>query len=249
MSYIASLRSEINKIKRSNVFWFCLIAGLFVPGIRFIAALVTGHHMNEEGAPGWVELITGTFRNMGNFLLPMIVVLAASMITQLEVKNNAWKQVHASPQSYVMIYLSKLTLLFMVLAAFLVFFMFCILLSFGFSTLLLDGALPNDSLPWRTIIDLLAQYFWICSPIVFFQYALSILFKNFLAAVGIGLLGLIGSLLALSWTYKWTIPFTFTIHSSFALPTPDNFHWYVILHILVLGIVGFVLYTTKKDKG
>lgn len=249
MSYIGSLRSEINKIKNSNVFWFCLIAGLFIPTIRFVASMVTGHHLNEEGQPGWTESLVSTFRNTGNFLLPMIVVLAASMITQLEVKNNAWKQVHASPQSYLMIFLSKLTLLFLVLAAFLVFFMSCMVISIVLACIILDGSMPKDSFPFGKAMELLVTYFWVSLPIVFFQYALSLVFKNFLASVGIGLLGIIGSLLALSWTYKWILPFSFTISESIGIPKPEMFDGYIAAHIAVLGLLGYFIYSFKKDKG
>lgn len=249
MKYLISLKSELRKLRRSNVFWFCCIAGLFVPVIRLIAGLVTGHHINEEGEPGWLVTVSSTFKNMGNFLLPMIVVLAASMITHLEEKNNSWKQLHASPQSYGVIFASKVTMVLLVVLTFLLFFTLCLCLAVTTTCLFLDGQLPNESIPLMSILELVADYFWVTLPIVFFQFALSIFFKNFLASVGIGLLGLIGSLLALAWSYKWLLPFSYTINLSLGLPKPDEFHLYLSAHILLLGVGGFLIYRFKKDKG
>lgn len=43
----------------------------------------------------------------GSFLLPMGLILATSLITQMEFRNNTWKQLHTTPQKYSTIFTAK----------------------------------------------------------------------------------------------------------------------------------------------
>ena len=44
---------------------------------------------------------------MGTLLLPMGVILVTSLVAQVEVRNNAWKQVHSAPLPYATLFFQQ----------------------------------------------------------------------------------------------------------------------------------------------
>src|SRR5947208_294228 len=142
--YIHSLQSEIIKTKRTAATWLALVGGFFIPTFFLIAFIHDHSSINKYGHEMniWLRLFKDAWQHMAVFLLPMGVVLAGSLITQIEYKNNTWKQVHASPQSLGNIFLAKFTVILFVIISFFVFFNIGILIAGVVPSLLTDRALP-----------------------------------------------------------------------------------------------------------
>ena len=244
-----SIQSEWMKTKRSAAFWLSVFGGSFVPLIYMIVYFVKG--VNIKTLPGnpWEALMTQAYENIAFFLLPMGVILATSLITQLEYKNNAWKQVHASPQNFITIYLSKFTIIVAILILFFVFFTIAILLAGVLPCWFQDGKLPDVSFPVWFILKTNVQFFIVCLPIVGIQYLISLRFKNFLLPVGIGFLGCIGSLIGNSWEYIYLIPYSFPSMQVIPLPRTINIYWASTTYFILLMIIGYIIYKMKKEKG
>ena len=51
------------------------------------------------------------WESMSVFIMPLVIILCASLIAQLEYRNNTWKQVHATPQPLAVIYMAKLVII------------------------------------------------------------------------------------------------------------------------------------------
>src|SRR5689334_1472759 len=120
MSFISSLQSEAIKTKRTAAAWLAVAGGFFLP-VFFLIAYIKNHKSMNQAAPdvnAWTILFQQLWQNMAVFLLPMGVVLAGSLITQIEYKNNAWKQVHASPQSFATVFFAKFSIMLMVILSF-----------------------------------------------------------------------------------------------------------------------------------
>ncbi len=141
MNFIHSLQSEWLKTKRSAASWLCIIGGFFIPFIYLIAFLKNNTSINKYPDHIWETHFNELWHNMAIFLLPMGVILASSLITQMEFKNNTWKQLHASPQSYPTIFLSKYSVIFLMTVKFFLFF------NIG---LILSGLIPCSNRGWRT---------------------------------------------------------------------------------------------------
>ena len=93
MKFINSFRSEWLKTRRSAAAWLTLIGGFLIPIVILIARIMDfdalyGIHTSQHF---WETIYNQCWHYMAIFLLPMGVILATSLITQLEFKNNTWK--------------------------------------------------------------------------------------------------------------------------------------------------------------
>lgn len=247
MTFINNLMAEYIKTKRSAALWVCLIVGGFVPAVMLIEALINGGSINQKES-SWESVFGMSWIVMANFLLPMGVIIATSLIVQIENKNNGWKQVHAAPISYGTMYLSKLAILFIMTLQFILIFVILTIISCTIATLVNDGKLPHDSLPIGTILNQGGQYLFACLPIIAIQFGLSLKFKNIILPMGVGLLGVIGAAIGLSWDYIQYIPYSHPLMEA-QHKLDGSLHWYTIGAFVIISILSFLLYRSKKDFG
>ena len=172
---------------------------------------------------------------MAVFLLPMGVILASSLITQMEYKNNTWKQLHTTPQSYTTIYFAKLLVIILLTIQFFIFFNIGILLSGILPCLIFDGNFSIQQIPIMFFIKGNMKFFIACLPIIALQYLISLKFKNFLIPIGVGLLALIGTLIALKWKYIYLSPFSYGIlNINLGRKIPINIHLLALIYFFII---------------
>jgi len=249
MNFIHSLQSEWLKTKRSAASWLCIIGGFFIPFIYLIAYLKNQSSINKYPAHIWETHFNELWQNMAIFLLPMGVILASSLITQMEFKNNTWKQLHASPQSYPTIFLSKYSVIFLMTVKFFLFFNIGLILSGLIPCLIVDGALPKEMIPIMAFLKGNVKLFIACMPILAIQYLISLMFKNFLVPVGIGLVGLIGSMIGNSWEYIFLSPYSYCAMQVLPIKRDFNLHVYGLVCFAIISVISYILYIRKKEKG
>ncbi len=106
ISFVNSFKSEWIKRKRSAASWLTVIGGFFIPAIMLAALLLNFDQTYSLFHSGnvWESLFMRSWQSMALFLLPMGVILATSLITQLEFKNNTWKQLHTMPQKLTTVF-------------------------------------------------------------------------------------------------------------------------------------------------
>ncbi len=124
MKFLHCFQSEWLKTRRSLSSWLVIIGALFTPTIVTIVRLVRSQRLHAESISPkfWETLWTSSWESMAIFLLPLGIILAASLVTQIEYKNNTWKQLHTTPQSLTTIFFAKLTVIMVMLVQF--FFLF-----------------------------------------------------------------------------------------------------------------------------
>jgi lantibiotic transport system permease protein len=259
LSFIHSFQSELLKTKRSLALWIVIIGGFFTPAIVTIIRLVQYKTLPTVYASDtfWMQLWQNSWESMAIFMLPMGVVLATSLITQIEYKNNTWKQLHTTPLSLTTIFFSKLTVIVVMMFQFFVLFNMGIYLSAVIPYLLIGGVpYPNSPFPYLYFLEQNIFYFIDCLPIIALQYLISLKFKNFLVPVGAGFVFWVGALASLPWKYGYLIPYTYCmflylqggVENKATIPT-FNFHVVALGYFVVITAVSYVLYVTKKEKG
>ena len=158
----------------------------------------------------WTLLWKNSWESMAIFLLPMAAILATSLITQIEFKNNGWKQVHALPIGLATIFFSKLAVVLLMLAQFLVVFNAAIYVSGVVPYLLVSGVpFPKNPIPFQHFLREDLLYFVDILPIVAAQYLISLRFKNFLVPVGAGFVAWVLALGVLRWKFGYLVPYTY----------------------------------------
>lgn len=247
--FFKNLQAEWIKTKRSASNWLSLIGGFFIPIIMTIVFFYTDKTINDDGLFGWQKLYNNSWQNMAIFLLPMGMILAGSLITQIENKNNTWKQVHATPQSYTNIFFSKFTVIILMTVKFFIYFNIGILLSAIIPTIFLEGGLPNQTYPYWDVLKLNGKVFIACMPILAFQYFLSLRFKNFIVPIGIGFVMLIGTMIGFAWKYIYFSPFSFTMYTVIPKKTWFTPSVYALISFVIITSISYFIYLRKRDKG
>jgi len=258
-SFVWSFQSEWIKKKRSLASWLVLIGGFFTPVIIIIARLINYRQLAPLYAKDnfWDQLWQSSWESMAVFLLPMGAVLATSLITQIEYKNNTWKQLHTLPLSLTTIFLTKLAVIIVMVLQFFILFNIGIYLSALIPYLLVSGvSYPTANIPYLSILREDLYFFIDCLPIIALQYLISLKFKNFLVPVGIGFGLWVASLSALSWKFGYFIPYTYCILNYLKNQTGGkaavpgiNIHIMATGYFIIFTIVSYILYINKKEKG
>lgn len=253
------LQAEWLKRRRSLATWLVVGGALFTPAIVIVARLVRHGQLGAlyADAAFWPTLWRNSWESMAIFFLPLAAILATSLITQIEVRNNAWKQVRTLPVRALTIFCAKLAVIVVLLVQFLALFTLGIVASALVPWLVVDAVpWPAPPPPWSTYLVQTAWYLLDCLPIVAAQYLLSLHYRNFLVAVGVGFMAWVAGLAALPWKFGCLIPYTYPMYEYLrddaskkaAVPLLD-IHALAAAYALAFFVLGYVLFATKADKG
>lgn len=251
-------RSEWLKRKRSSASLLIIGGSLFTPAIVTAIRLIY-----RKGLPAiyashafWPNLWSACWESMAVFFLPMAAILATSLITQIEFRSNAWKQVHALPVSMALVFLAKLAVIVVMLVQFLALFNAGIYAAGMIPSLLPHVPQPRGAF---TALPLWREnwlYFVNCLPIVAAQYLMALRTPNVLVPIGAGFLAWVGALAAVSSRYAIWWPYGYTI-IQYVRDKPKgahfaavaNLHWLAAAFFLVITAVSCFLFVTKPAKG
>jgi hypothetical protein len=256
MGFITSVRAESIKVKRSSAFWLSFLGAGFIPfTFLLIYYFRAKDFIPRLGNDPWRNHILHGWQGLSAFLLPMFIILTCSLVTQIEFKNNTWKQVYASPQTIADIFFSKLIIIHcMILFCFLLFNIF--LLGSGVLANLLNNKYSFFSNPvdWEMLLRTNFKSYIGVLGISAIQYWLSLRFKNFIASIGIGLALLITTLLIMDWEQIYKVPYAFPLLTFDAIFKKrhlliENHEWNSMAYFIAFTFLTFVDTKYRKERG
>ncbi len=259
MRFLTLFYSEYLKTRRSTAIWLIIAGSLFTPSIIFAARM----YRQKVIAPMylspnfWQTAWNQAWEATAFFVLPMGIIMATGLITQLEWRNNAWKQLHTTPQRLTTIFFTKFFVIAFLLLQFFLLFNCCLYGLAVLPALLLPHvAFPPAPYPFAQFLQGNINFFLDCLPIVGLQYALSLHFRNFLVPLGIGFLLWILSIGILSWEHSYTLPYIYCAFEqvrntsrALKLTSPIDIHLLSVAYFLVFLSIGYVVYVNKPEKG
>ena len=258
-SFVHSFQSEVLKSKRTVAIWMVVAGAFFTPAIITLARLIQYKTLPALYASPdfWKAHWIATWESMALFLLPIGVILVTSLLTQLEYRNNTWKQLHTLPLTFTTIFLSKLAFIIITVIVYLTLFNIGIYLSAIIPYLLVANVpYPRLNLSPYFFLEQNLYYFMDCLPIVALQFLLCLRYKNFLVPMGVGFLLWIGSPACLVWSYGYLVPYTYGMYTylssgvqSKAVMPGVNVHFFAVAYFVVITAINYVLYLTKNEKG
>jgi lantibiotic transport system permease protein len=211
MTFSASLRSELLKTKRTSLLYLVLITALIIP---FVMSFDLASSENIATKSAWGDYYMEGMMVMVFAFMPLFFVLASTLLIQIEVRNNTWKQVLASPQLLFDILLAKFVVLQLIALAFIVVTNVYFILGAGLVDLAMDTTFMTFLDRWPEMLSLNGRAYvatWGISAVTFW---LAIRSKSFVAPIGIGLLLWLAPVAALEFKwphidkYVFAIPFT-----------------------------------------
>ena len=257
--FINAFCSEWLKRKRSLGSWLLVVGALFTPVIVVAARLIHRDQLPALYATStfWISLWRSSWESMAIFFLPMAAILATSLITQIEYRNNAWKQVHTLPLSVATIFFSKLAVILVLMVQFFILFDLGVYLSAMIPYLMFANIpYPSAPLPGWSFLDDTGQYMIATLPIIAAQYLLSLQFKNFLVPIGVGFMMWVGALASLPSKFGYTVPYAYSMMlylkgnpkgriSVPAIPLP----WLALGYAVAFTAASYVLFANKRQRG
>jgi lantibiotic transport system permease protein len=256
MQFIHCFQAEWLKKKRSLASWLVFIGAFFTPSILILIKLIKSSTLKgiNMSPKFWENHWMNSWESMAIFLLPLGIILSASLITQLEFKNNTWKQWHTTPQLYSTLFFTKLVVIIVMMLQFFVLFNLGLYLSGVIPGLFIKGVpYPAEPIPYIFFLKQDITFFIACLPIIACQYLISLQFKNFLVPVGGGIILWIASVGSLTWKYGYTIPYSYgslyflKLEGRYKQDT--NLYGWALGYFAVFTLLSYYFYLTKKEKG
>lgn len=260
MDFINSFQSEWLKKRRSLASWLVIVGASFTPSIILMSRIKNADKLAALYVSDdfWIKLWNQTWESMAVFLLPFGIILAAGLITQIEYKNNTWKQLHATPQKFTTIFLAKFLVILVMLVEVFVLFNVGMYLSAVIPAMLFSNIpYPTATIPYIYFLKANINFFLDCLPILALQYSLSLQFRNFLVPIGTGFVLWFLGVGMLPWNHSYIFPY---IHGTIdflvssgqygnrKIP-PINIQLLAVIYFVIFTIASYVLYVTKKEKG
>lgn len=256
-NFITALKAEHLKRKKTGVYLTAIILGALIPVIYTLVIIV----QNETVQPGlptnyFLKTLQNITTSFTGFFFPMLIIITASRLTQLDHKNGGWQLMETQPVTKLSIYFSKFTeLLFVNLTAILTF-----VLSTYLGCLLINGLLDlpeNVSVAFEPgitvwlIIRLFLAGLLFCAV----QYAVSVLLTSFIWSIMVGLVLLLGYQIASNF-YPFPVIYPMETLSLVGKYTEGSDLGYWITYSEIAGVlcsiivlyIGFMWYKHKSAK-
>jgi len=240
--------AELQKLKNTLAIVVAVAVPLFIAFLSFVIYLSEGHKLIITGINPWKEYIYHLQKFWAGLLLPLTIILEASLINSIEHSNNMWKQIYTLPVSKSSVYFYKLLsflLLNILMAISLTFFVQL----FGYLLMLFKPEFGFNAPSFFGESLLLSLKMMLASSaIIGFQFFLSFHFRSFIIPMVIGFCLTIGTGIASSWKYILFLPYSYP---SLSTSRQDAAVWdlYItiaVLSLAVLSAAGF--YVSSKRE-
>ncbi len=253
MSLAISLRSEVLKSKRTAAFYFTLIGAAVIPSLVLFMVIADGL---PSGGKASVDPINALFNISSDMtclaLFPLFIVLACTLLPQIEFKNSTWKQVLTSPQKKEDVFVAKFLNIHLLLIAFLVashLFMWIVLIAVHF--ILPQFHILNHSFNATRVLEDNAHAYLSGLGICSIQFWIGLRARNFIVPVAIGLaLWLLGTVLVLE--YKSSVspyfPYSYPAirFSPLFSPGLKRIEWLSFGYSVLFLIIGFMDFRRRR---
>ena len=244
MNLLISLRSELLKTRKAS-FYLTLI-GAAVGPVMFLLNVLLDENEIDPSQKDPLNAIFKILSDMnGTALFPLFVILICTLLPQIEYRNNTWKQVFASPQTKVNVFLAKFINVHLLMLVFLIathLFMFLTIVGINFIKPTLN--LFEHPLNGNIVLVNAANAYILVLAICAIQFWLGLRSRNFIVPIGIGFaLWLAGTIMAVQ--YKSNLVFYFP-YSFNAFPVSTKLKsqltqvaWTSLGYAILFLIVGF----------
>ncbi|WP_034060269.1 thioredoxin-like domain-containing protein [Lacinutrix jangbogonensis] len=183
--------TEFIKKKRSGIFYLSLVIGSFIPLFMFVIKLIAYDESDNQilglAVNYYEELFKLLLLPFALFFFPLVIVISASRITQIDHKNKGWEFMETMPVSKLSIYFSKYFILLLSNAlTILTFLLVTIISGWLFVIIHQPAAYINTELPFLFVTKIGLRLFIVGICISGFQYAFSVIIKSFIWPLVVG---------------------------------------------------------------
>ena len=244
MNLLISFRSELLKTRKASLY-LTLIGAAAGPVMYLLNVLIDENEIDPSEKDPLNALFKMLSEMNGTALFPLFVILICTLLSQIEYRNNTWKQVFASPQTKANVFLAKFMNVHLLMLVFLIathLFMFLTIVAVNFIKPTLN--LFEHPLKGSTVLINAANAYILLLAVCAIQFWLGLRFRNFIVPIGIGFaLWLTGTIMAVQYKSDLVFYFPYSFHA-FPVSTKlksqlTQVAWTSLGYALLFLIVGF----------
>ena len=251
---LKALKGEHLKKKGTGIYTISILIGALTPILYFFVKLFSDFKV-EDKMPfnHYTTFIYEAIIPFAYFFLPLLIIIHASKIAQLDHKNGGWQLMETQPLEKSSIYFSKFIILLIAnFTAILSFFFFSILFAFILANFTAIPKIAIEEIEYSLLLNLFIRFFIASFLLTAFQYLLSVLISSFIWSLLIGFFALMSTSILKTFNLvpDW-YPFEILIRIANYKEGSDvgNYLLYtekisVLFSVFVL-IVGFIWYKKK----
>jgi hypothetical protein len=197
MNLAISLRSEVLKTKRTASFYFTLIGAAAVPVIFFLNLLMDESDMDSTRKDPFNGIFKLLAEMNGLAFFPWFIILICTLMPQIEYRNNTWKQVLASPQAKLNVFMAKFLNIQLLMLLFMISSHLFMFVAVVLANMIKPGlGILSHSLDGQKVVVNAVNTYVVMLAFCALQFWLGLRFKNFIVPIAVGLaLWLTGTLL------------------------------------------------------
>lgn len=197
-TFSKTLKAEFIKIKRSAILTLGVIFGAFIPVVFFIVTLIDATYGTTpvpKGTNFYESLFNMLLEGFAGFFFPLLIIITASKIAQLDHKNKGWQLMETQPITKFSIFFSKFFILvYNVVSTLVVFAVLTFIVGWSI-TLFIDIHENYElSIPLGAVSYTLLRVFIASLAVIALQYVIAVLLANFIWSLVIGFGMLLGQL-------------------------------------------------------
>ncbi len=193
-NFIKSFKTELIKKKRSGIFTLSIVLGLLIPVIVAIVNITRSLFFDDNDLISDTTPLNYYFNNLENFIipyasffLPLLIIICASKVAQIDHKNNSWNLMETQPVKKISIYFSKFALLLYAnLISILCFLTGTVLFGWLTTLFITPEAHFILEIPFLLIFKLGLRVFTASIAMTAIQYVISVLIRSFIWPIMIG---------------------------------------------------------------
>ena len=247
MSLIISLQAEVLKTKRSATFYLTIIAAAIIPFILLLNIALDGLPSETRKDP-LKEIYKLGFEMVSIAILPVFVVALCTLLPQIEYRNNAWKQVLASPQTKANVFMAKFLqvqlLILLMLFCFNIFLTSVVVVAHFIQP---EFKILNQPFNGSTLLTYNVNLYIAVFAISAIQFWIGLRFKNFIVPIAVGIgLWITGIIIVVEYKMQNSefFPYSYPVYSIFPdfkskIPTIQLYSLCYAVLFLVLGFISF----------
>lgn len=212
-----AVSAESLKLKRTLALRLAVIAPLFIVLLQLGVYLVRGGHVERAGTNHVAGFARGIVTLWTLLFLPLWVTLAASLSASLDHSDNHWDQLFALPMRRWPLYAAKWIIVFgLVMLSSICLPLFAVAAVEILKQVHLEW--KGAALPWRLLLSAASRSCGACLLLISLQCWLSLRWRSFLVAVGVGVAGIMSGIILISAPMRFLSLFPWTAAGAAASP-------------------------------
>lgn len=210
-TFVRSLIAEYYKAHNSLAMWLALLGTTGII-LTFLAVLFfgTANFLPEAGVHPWHNFMLLYYEATAFMLLPLFAIIIAALLCYVEHRYGMWKHLLTTTISRVAIYLSKLLFAYLFIAAAHLYFIVLMLISAAVLAVFRPELKLLEQEPdFVLLITLAVKTLLSIAGMLALQFWISMRFRSFIVALGVGVIGFVICSLLLEWPYIVYLPYAY----------------------------------------